>query len=58
MGEEGMENLERKFTCGREPLKTGGQSTFPQSHHIFPCLATCGHLFSPFPLPRGLRDSP
>lgn len=58
MGEEGMENLERKFTCGREPLKTAGQSTFPP---VPSYLSMSGHLWSfifPLSLAQGLGGFP
>lgn len=59
MGEEGMENLERKFTCGREPLKTWGAEQVPPSpiisFHAWPLVVI---YFPPFHCPGGLGDSP
>lgn len=54
-GEKGCK-MERESLHTGESLSWGWgeQSRSPQPHPILQCLATCGHLFSPFPLPRGL----
>lgn len=58
MGEEGMENLERKFARGREPLKTRGAEQVPPSPIISFHVWSLVVIYFPFPLPRGLGGMP
>lgn len=61
-GEKGCEMWGEKVGVqGRASFRAGGgggRGDPPQSHHILTCLATCGHLLSPFPLSRELGGVP